>query len=165
MEIKRDILWRVYLSFLGIVVVSLVVLGRAFYIQKVQGTHWRGVSDSLHQRIVELDAERGTIYSEDGQMLSTSVPYFDVYMDMEADGLREKGGKRFRENIDSFSLALANFFKDKTKSEYKKSCSLLTSRAIATSSFAKDLRSNNTKSSGLFHWSSKGATKAASLPK
>jgi cell division protein FtsI (penicillin-binding protein 3) len=86
----------------------------------VQGTHWRGVSDSLHQRIVELDAERGTIYSEDGQMLSTSVPYFDVYMDMEADGLREKGGKRFRENIDSFSLALANFFKDKTKTEYKK---------------------------------------------
>jgi cell division protein FtsI (penicillin-binding protein 3) len=119
-EIKSDILWRVYLSFIGIVVLSLVVMGRAFYIQKVQGTHWRGVSDSLHQRIVELDAERGTIYSEDGQMLSTSVPYFDVYLDTEADGLREKGGKRFKDNIDSFSIALSNFFKDKSKADYKK---------------------------------------------
>lgn len=124
MEIKSDILWRVYLSFIGIVVLSLVVMGRAFYIQKAEGTHWRGMSDSLHQRIVELDAERGTIYSEDGQMLSTSVPYFDVYLDTEADGLREKGGKRFKDNIDSFSIALSNFFKDKSKADYKKELQL-----------------------------------------
>ena len=75
MEIKRDILWRAYLSFIGVVVLSLFVLGRAFYIQNVQGNHWRSLSDSLHQKYVELDAERGTIYSEDGQMLSTSIPY------------------------------------------------------------------------------------------
>jgi cell division protein FtsI (penicillin-binding protein 3) len=78
------------------------------------------MSDSMHQRFVELDAERGTIYSEDGEMLSTSVPYFDIYIDFGADGLREKNGKRFKENIDSFSIALAKFFNDKTFSEYKK---------------------------------------------
>ncbi len=120
MEIKRDILWRVYLSFIGITVLSLVVLGRAFYIQNVQGDYWRGISDSLHQKFVELDAERGTIYSEDGEMLSTSIPFFDIYIDFGAEGLRDKNGKRFRENVDSFSIALAKFFKDKTTSEYKK---------------------------------------------
>src|SRR5690349_12020543 len=119
MEVKRDILWRVYLSFIGIVLLSFVVLGRAFYIQQIQGHYWRSLSDSLHQKFVELDAERGTIYSEDGQMLSTSVPYFDVFMDFGAEGLREKNGKRFKENLDSFSIALANFFNDKTSSEYK----------------------------------------------
>lgn len=119
MEIKRDILWRVYLSFLGIVLLSFVVLGRAFYIQRFQGNYWRSMSDSLHQRFVELDAERGTIYSEDGQMLSTSVPYFDIYMDFGADGLREKNGKRFKENIDSFSIALSKFFNDKSSFSYK----------------------------------------------
>ena len=96
MEVKRDILWRVYLSFIGVVVLSFLVLGRAFYIQNVQGGYWRSMSDSMHQKFVELDAERGTIYSEDGQMLSTSVPYFDIYMDFGADGLREKKGKRFQ---------------------------------------------------------------------
>ena len=120
MEIKRDILWRVYLSFIAIVLLSFVVLGRAFYIQRVQGNYWRSLSDSLHQRFVELDAERGTIYSEDAQMLSTSIPFFDVYIDFGAEGLRDKKGKRFRENVDSFSIALSRFFNDKTVSEYKK---------------------------------------------
>jgi len=119
-EIKRDILWRVYLSFIGIVLLSLVVLGRAFYIQRFQGAYWRSMSDSMHQKYVELNAERGTIYSEDGQMLSTSIPYFDVYMDFGAEGLRDKDGKRFRENLDSFAYSLANFFSDKTKREYKR---------------------------------------------
>lgn len=120
MEIKRDILWRVYLSFIGIVVLSLFVMGRAFYIQRVEGAYWRNLSDSLHQKFVELDAERGTIYSEDDQMLSTSIPYFDIYIDFAAEGLRDKGGKRFKENIDSFSIALAQYFKDKPSSEYKR---------------------------------------------
>lgn len=78
------------------------------------------MSDSLHQRFVSLDAERGTIYSEDGQMLSTSIPTFDIYIDFNADGLTEKKGKRFHENVDSFAFAMADFFKDKTAAQYKK---------------------------------------------
>ena len=120
MEVKRDILWRVYVSFLGIIVLSLMVFGRALYIQRVQGNHWRSMSDSLHQRFIALDADRGTIYSEDGEMLSTSIPTFDVYIDFNADGLREKKGKRFKENIDSFAYALSNYFADKTAAQYKK---------------------------------------------
>ena len=121
MEVKRDILWRVYLSFLGIAALSMLILARAFYIQRFQGNYWRSMSDSLHQRIEPLDAERGTIYSEDGQMLSTSIPTFDIYMDMEADGLREKNGKRFKENIDSFSIVLSDYFGDKSPTDYKRS--------------------------------------------
>jgi cell division protein FtsI (penicillin-binding protein 3) len=119
-EIRSDILWRVYLSFIGVVLLSFVVLGRAFYIQRFQGKYWRNMSDSMHQKFVELDAERGSIYSEDGQMLSTSIPYFDIYIDFGAEGLREKSGKRFKENLDSFSTALSKFFNDKSVSEYKK---------------------------------------------
>jgi cell division protein FtsI (penicillin-binding protein 3) len=100
-------------------VLSFVVLGRAFYIQNIEGDHWRSMSDSMHQRYVELDAERGTIYSEDGQMLSTSVPYFDLYMDLAADGLREKNGRRFKENLDSFAISMSRFYKDKSVAPYK----------------------------------------------
>ena len=78
------------------------------------------MSDSLHQRFLTLDAERGTIYSEDGQMLSTSIPTFDVFIDFNADGLREKKGKRFHENVDSFTISLADYFNDKTAAQYKK---------------------------------------------
>lgn len=117
-------MWRVYLSFIGVVLLSLVVLGRAFYIQRFQGDYWRSMSDSMHQRFQELDAERGTIYSEDGQMLSTSIPYFDIYMDFGAEGLRDKNGKRFKENLDSFAISLSSFFGDKSVAEYKKELKL-----------------------------------------
>mgnify|MGYP003843877143 CR=1 FL=1 len=81
MDIKKDILWRVYLSFVFVVIVAAAIIGKGFYIQQVQGKYWRSMSDSLHQRIADIDSERGTIYSEDGQMLSTSVPQFDIYVD------------------------------------------------------------------------------------
>lgn len=120
MELRRDILWRVYLCFLGIVIVCIAVLGRVFYIQQVQGNYWRGLSDSLHQKYVDLSAERGTIYSEHGDMLSTSIPYFNIYIDFAADGLREKNGKRFKENLDSLSGCLAALFRDQSAAAYKK---------------------------------------------
>ncbi|HTN35904.1 MAG TPA: penicillin-binding protein [Arachidicoccus sp.] len=119
MEIKRDILWRVYLCFLLVVLVCIVIVGKAFYIQQVQGDYWESMSDSLHQKIQETPADRGTIYSENGQMLSTSIPQFDIYIDFEADGLREKNGKRFSENLDSLSYGLARLFKDRTADVYK----------------------------------------------
>ena len=95
------------------------IIGKAFYIQQVQGKFWHSMSDSLHEKIQEIDADRGTIYSEDGQMLSTSIPQFDIYIDFEADGLKENDGKLFRENIDSLSYCLSTLFKDRTKNEYK----------------------------------------------
>jgi len=120
LDIKKDILWRVYLCFLGIIVLGLIILGRAIYIQRVQGDYWKSMSNKQHLKYIDIDAERGSIYSEDGNMLSTSIPVFDIYIDFAADGLREKDGKRFYHNLDSLSLSLANLFKDATPASYKK---------------------------------------------
>lgn len=102
------------------IVLGTLVMGRAFYIQRVQGNHWRSMGDSLHLKYMPLEAERGTIYSEDGNMLSTSVPIFDVFVDFGAEGLRENNGKRFRDHLDSLSISLARLFKDKTTAQYKR---------------------------------------------
>lgn len=109
-----------YLCFIGIVVLAVLVMGKATIIQRVQGEHWRSMSDSMHQKIVELKAERGTIFSEDGQMLSTSLPQFDIYMDFMADGLREKDGKIYKQYIDSFAMRMADYYGDKSAKEYRK---------------------------------------------
>ena len=120
MDVKKDILWRVYLCFLGMILLGIIVFGRAFYIQRVQGTYWKEMGKNIQFKLQPVDAERGTIYSEDGNMLSTSVPIFDVFIDFGADGLREKNGKRFKDNLDSLSISLANLFKDKNSAAYKK---------------------------------------------
>ena len=119
MDVKRDILWRVYLSYIFVALICIAILGKAFYIQQIQGSYWRGLSDSLHQRIISIPAERGTIYSEDGQMLSTNMPKFDILIDFRVGPLHEKNGKLFREKIDTLCDSLSYLFKDKTPYEYK----------------------------------------------
>lgn len=120
MDVKKDILWRVYLCFIGMILLGVIVLGRAFYIQRAEGKEWLAKGKSLQLRSFPIEAERGTIYSEDGNMLSTSVPIFDVFVDFGAEGLREKNGKRFKDNVDSLSTCLASLFNDKTAAVYAK---------------------------------------------
>ncbi len=120
MDIRKDILWRVYLCFIGMIVLGFIVLGRAFYIQRIQGDRWREMGKEMHVKYMPVDADRGTIYSEDGNMLSTSVPIFDVFIDFGAEGLRQKNGENFKKNIDSLSMKLAELFKDKPAIAYKK---------------------------------------------
>lgn len=120
MEVKRDILWRVGLSYFAVAAVCITVIGKAFYIQQVEGKYWRTLNDSLHEKIDSIDAERGTIYSADGEMLSTSVPQFDIYIDFGADGLRENEGARFYKYVDSLSDSLAVLFKGMTANEYSR---------------------------------------------
>lgn len=120
MDIKKDILWRVHLCFLIMIILGGVVLGRAIYIQKFQGNYWRSMSNKQHLKYMDINAERGSIFSEDGSMLSTSIPVFDIHIDFDADGLREKGGKNFHKNLDSLSISLAALFKDASAASYKK---------------------------------------------
>ena len=108
------------MAYIAVVVLCVGIFGKAFYIQQVQGNYWRSMSDSLHLKMLDVEADRGTIYSADGQMLSTSIPQFDLYVDFAADGLREDDGKLFHQNLDSLSYCLADLFKDKSKGDYKK---------------------------------------------
>ncbi len=101
------------------VLFGVVILARVFILQNVDGNYWRGMADSLHTSYVSLGAERGTIYSEEGRMLSTSIPYFDLRIDFAADGLRDKNGKVFKDNVDSLSGYLSRMFGDRTQGEYK----------------------------------------------
>ena len=142
------------------VLICMAVLGRVFYIQNVQGNYWRALSDSLHQKYVDLSAERGTIYSEDGNMLSTSVPYFNIYIDFDAEGLREKKGKRFKENLDSLSFCLANLFRDSQQQHIKNNCCRDTGKLIAIISFIAIFLLINTNDSEHFHWCGKEEIKA-----
>jgi len=109
----------VYLSYIVVVVICVAIMAKAFYIQQAEGKYWKTLNDSLHQKMEPIEAERGTIYSNDGEMLCTTVPEFDIYVDFSAEGVRENNGKRFFASLDSLSIDLSNLFKDRTSAEYK----------------------------------------------
>jgi len=119
MDVKRDILWRVYLCFIAMAAFGSLIIGKVFYIQQIEGDQWRALAEKQQQKVEKIEAERGSIFSEDGSILSTSLPFYDIYIDFGAEGLRKKDGKLFRQHLDSLSETLAKTFSDKPASGYK----------------------------------------------
>jgi cell division protein FtsI (penicillin-binding protein 3) len=112
---KKEILIRAYLGFLFMCLLGFAILGRAFYIQTVQGAYYRSLADSLTIFPKNIAGERGNIYSADGRLLATSIPTFDIRIDFNAT---YKNPELFKKNVDSVALLLAAMFKDKPKEQY-----------------------------------------------
>jgi cell division protein FtsI (penicillin-binding protein 3) len=55
-----------------------------------------------------IEAARGNIFSVDGSLLATSVPEYELRMDMLAGGIADD--KVFDEKIDSLSMVMSKFF-------------------------------------------------------
>jgi len=114
---KKDILWRIYLVYFLICLFGVAIISRVVVIQFVQGDEWRAKAESMSTRFFNIEAVRGNIYDANGSMLATSLPYYEVGMDVNTEAIT-KG--IFNNNIDSLSWCLSNLFKDKTKKEYEK---------------------------------------------
>lgn len=118
MNIRANILLRVYLAFGLIVLFAFAVLLRLGDVQFIQGKKWRAMADSLSVREFDIEAIRGNIYSNDGSLLATSVPEYELRMDMFAGGIEKD--EVFNSKVDSLAASLAGFFKDKTAKEYSR---------------------------------------------
>lgn len=114
MNVKQDIRLRVYITFTAICLFGIAIFVKATLIQVKEGPKLRTLAKELHTRYDTLLAERGNIYSEDGTLLSSSVPEFDVHIDFSVidSGL-------FSKNIDSLCGCLADLFHDKSPAQYK----------------------------------------------
>jgi cell division protein FtsI (penicillin-binding protein 3) len=118
MSIRTNILLRVYLAFGLIVLFALAVAIQLCRVQFVQGKKWRAMADSLSTKYVKVEAARGNIFSYDGSLLATSVPEYELHMDMLAGGIAED--HVFYEKIDSLALKMAQFFGDHSASDYSR---------------------------------------------
>ena len=101
-NIKNEVLIRVYIVGFLIALAALVIMGQAAKIQFVEGKKWREIRDSLMIQERPIEAERGNIFAEDGSILATSLPFFDIRFDptVASDEL-------FFDNVDSLAHCLA----------------------------------------------------------
>ena len=118
MEVKKDIMWRINISFIAMLVMGLLILGQIFKIQFIEGSHWKAQADSSNIDYRKVDASRGNIFSSDGRLISTSVPIYEVRMDMKADGLSKEV---FDANVDSLALCLSQLFVDRSPADFRNS--------------------------------------------
>jgi cell division protein FtsI (penicillin-binding protein 3) len=114
LNIKKDIRFRVYITFTCICVFGLAIMIKAALIQVYEGPRLKALAKEMHTRFDTLLAERGNIYTEDGVLLSSSKPEFDIHIDFSV-----VDSNLFAKNIDSLSRCVSRLFMDKSPEQYK----------------------------------------------
>lgn len=104
MDIKNEILWRIYLVALLFILFAVGIFVKTAQIQLVEGDKWRARADSLYVDMRPVNADRGNIYSDDGSLLATSLPTFDVRMDCKSEAMSDE---LFTQYVDTLAHCLA----------------------------------------------------------
>ena len=112
---NKAIRLRATLVHIGLVVFAIAIAVRMFTIQLGEAEKWHAMERTVATAVRTVAPDRGHIYSDDGRLLATSVPEYEIHMDMRAEGLTDE---LFNGGIDSLAMGLSALFGDRTPAEY-----------------------------------------------
>jgi cell division protein FtsI (penicillin-binding protein 3) len=118
MSIRTNILMRVYLAFGLVLLFAGAVVFQLCRVQIVQGKKWKAMATTLSTQYQTVDAARGNIFDVGMNLLATSVPEYELHMDMLAAGIYDDDV--FNEKVDSLAMKLSQLYNDKTEREYSR---------------------------------------------
>ncbi len=98
-----------------VVLFAIAVVVKTGHIQFVEGEKWAKMGERISFDYKRVKATRGNIYSDNGSLLATSLPFYKVAFDasLPKDEIFKKG-------LDSLAYHLSRFFKDKSQGEYRR---------------------------------------------
>lgn len=120
MDRKKELLIRAYAVMVMFVLYALVIVWKIGNITFFEGEKWRSLGEK-NVKWINVEADRGNIFDANGNLLATSLPFFDIRID-----LKVSNSKLFESEIDSLCLKLAEF--PGTRSAKKWKNDLLTAR-------------------------------------
>ncbi len=94
---------------------AIAVLARIGHIQFAEGERWAAMGERISFDYKRVKATRGNIYSDNGSLLATSLPFYKIAFDATIPK-----NEVFKAGVDSLAGYLAGFFRDKSKAEYKR---------------------------------------------
>ena len=103
-DIKKDILWRVYLVYFGILIFGFSIIGKVIYIQLKEGLELKAKAQTQELKVFDLEANRGNILDKKGSLLATSVPIFEVRFDISSPYISDE---LFKQKLDSIASGLS----------------------------------------------------------
>ena len=115
MNIKKSILLRVRIAFLFVLLFAIAVVVKTGHIQFVEGEKWAKMGERISFDYKEVKATRGNIYSDNGSLLATSLPFYKIAFDATLPK-----AEVFKKGVDSLAYHLSRFFKDKSQVEYRR---------------------------------------------
>ena len=115
MNIKTSILLRVRIAFLAVLLFSGAVVYKIARIQTVEGGKWKAKAENNSLKFMEVKATRGNIFSDNGSLLATSLPFYRVAFDPSLVSEEE-----YSKGIDSLSYLLSKYYGDQSIKNYKR---------------------------------------------
>jgi len=115
MNIRTDILWRVYLVYAIMLLFSGAVLWQLCKVQLIEGAKWKESAHDLSTREKSVPAVRGNILSDDGSLLATSLPQYEIRLDGKVLG---RDPDEFKQYIDTLGICLHSLFPEKSAETY-----------------------------------------------
>jgi cell division protein FtsI (penicillin-binding protein 3) len=113
LNIKRDIVFRSRIAFVAILIFSAAIVYKIVKIQILEKDKWKELANKKVFEYKVVKATRGNIYSDNGSLLATSLPFYRLAMDPTV-----ANDELYRSGIDSLAMLLAAHFKDKSAREY-----------------------------------------------
>ncbi|MBX2816585.1 MAG: transpeptidase family protein [Saprospiraceae bacterium] len=101
---KKELLSRAYLVLFVLTMVAACLIGKTAWISQVEGRKWKEEGNSAKLKVVDVLPDRGNIYSKDRELLASSVPYFDLHVDMASEAMTNT---IFERHVDSLSICLS----------------------------------------------------------
>ena len=114
MEIRKAITARFGFIYFLAAMMGIVIVVKIFMIQNMDTQKWKGIAKDLKNNTTEIQAKRGNICADDGSILATSVPKYELRMDLLAPRIK----RVYRDKADDFALEVAKFF-GISKSQFK----------------------------------------------
>ena len=104
-KIKKNIITRLYIVSFFMLVFASSIIFKLIDIQFTNGDYYRELSENRVFKNIEIPANRGNIYSEQGRLLATSVPKYDIRFDALAPT-----ENNFNEYVEELSIKLGENF-------------------------------------------------------
>ncbi|MBC7426216.1 MAG: transpeptidase family protein [Bacteroidia bacterium] len=117
MNLKKAIILRTWIAFSFVLLLAGAVLWKGFELQLFEKDKYTAISNEQSTKWHDLKASRGNIYSEDGSLIATSVPRYEIRMDTEASGVDQD---YFKAHVDSFAFKLSLAFPERSKQEWQR---------------------------------------------
>jgi len=103
---KNEVLIRVYIVVFAIVLVAIAIFTKAVRVSLLEGKYWREKIENQYFQVRKVEAGRGNILSSSGELLATSLPFFELAFDPNSSGMTDED---FELNIDSLSYYLSTY--------------------------------------------------------
>ena len=106
-ELRTKILNRFALIYILFLLLGIVAIIRIIKLQFFEREKWVLEEKKYTLRNIVIEPNRGNIFSDDGSLLKSSIPFYEVRFDSQVEALTDD---IFNKNVDSLAYLLGKEF-------------------------------------------------------